>query len=134
MAGYGLRPNPPYESVFVGRISERSERNPPSAVAPEEVLLHLAGLGARQARDRDEVARELEAREALGAPAAQRLRVERAALARDDERAADLAPALVGDAYHGDLAHVGVLRVGRLHLGRVDVLAARDVHVPRAAD
>jgi hypothetical protein len=44
---------------------------------PEQVLLHLARLGARQARDRDEVARQLEAREALGAPRAQRVAVER---------------------------------------------------------
>ena len=48
---------------------------------------------------------------------------------RDDERDADLSPALVG---HADNGHVGDARMlveYRLDLGRIDVLAARDVHV-----
>jgi hypothetical protein len=41
---------------------------PSAPPVPEAVLLHLAGLGARQARHRDEIARQLEAGEALGGP------------------------------------------------------------------
>src|SRR5579859_6668877 len=51
------------------------------------------------------------------------------ARARYDDRAADLAPALVGYRDHGALGDGGVLEDGLLDLGRIDVLPAADEHV-----
>ncbi len=54
--------------------------------------------------------------------------------ASDDERHADLAEPLVGDADHRGLLDVGMAQQRVLDLGRVGVEAADDEHVLRPAD
>ena len=54
--------------------------------------------------------------------------------AGDDDRVDRLAPAVVGHAEHGGLGDGRVAHQRRLDLERVDVLAARDDHVPRAVE
>ena len=56
------------------------------------------------------------------------------ALRGHDEGAADLAPAVVGNADHRHLAHGGMFDQRGLDLDRIDVLAARDEHVLLAAN
>src|SRR4051794_12067515 len=97
-------------------------------------LLDLPGDRHRELVDDDHVARHLVVGDLALAVLPHNVRVERTALAGDHERGELLTEALVG---HPHDLHVGDVRVAveeLLDLPRVDVLAAADDHVLRAAD
>ena len=86
---------------------------------------HLADERARQLVDREEPARHLVGREVLLAVVAQRLGVERRALAQHD-RGDDFLAALARQGDDGRIDDVGVPVQRLFDLGRGDVEAARD--------
>ena len=104
---------------------------PPSCCL-QQVGLHLVVGVPRQRRDELDAARPLEAREPRAGERAERVAVERGAVAPHDDRRHLLAPARVRRADDRDVGDVGVRAQHRLDLGRRHVLAAGDDEVLHA--
>src|SRR5437868_7984998 len=89
----------------------------------EQMLLDLAGGGAREFGDEVEAARHLVGGEPLAAEGVERGAVRPAAARRElDEGAADLAPFRVRFRQYRDIDHVGMGGQHILHLDRIDIL------------
>src|SRR6185312_9462425 len=97
-------------------------------------LVNLARRIARKRVDELDQPRTFEPRQIGLAVRMDLLRPERMAGLYGDDRHADLAPLLVGNADHGSFGDRRELMQHALDFGWIDVLTARDVHVLPAVD